>query len=249
MQAAITAADRGHDVQLAEAGNALGGTVNTYCTDPHKADIKSFIELLAREATEKAAVKTSTVVDEEYIRRADFDELILAVGAAQRIPELPGIEHTIDILRVYTEMPQGKDVIIAGAGITACETAILLAEHGNRVRLVLRGDVVAKTLLGIGRNALMSKLEQCGVRFVMGVQCREFSRGALMGTDAEGNHVRLEADMIYRAFGSVPRSKLASQLGNAYGGRPYYLIGDCADPGRIGDAIHSGYQAAIKVGL
>ena len=70
----------------------------------------------------------------------------------------------------------------------------------------------------------------------------------MAGIDAEGKEVRLEADIIYFAFGEEPK-ELAQELKAACGNKQVILIGDCSCPGKIGGAIHSGYEAAMSIGI
>ena len=53
MQAAITAADRGHHVTLAEKSTALGGILNFTDDDVYKTDLRRFKEVLIREVEAK----------------------------------------------------------------------------------------------------------------------------------------------------------------------------------------------------
>ena len=249
MQAAITAGERGHNVTLIEKDPELGGMIKVYAqADQHKKDIRNFMELLKMEANENAKVITGEEVTPETIANADADVVILAVGARERTVDIPGIESAKYITDAYADIPENKKILIAGGGESACETAIMLAEHGNDVTIVLRGTVLAKNTRGIIRNALFTEIRKNNIQVVFGTQCQSFEDGAMAGIDAEGKEVRLEADIIYFAFGEEPK-ELAQELKAACGNKQVILIGDCSCPGKIGGAIHSGYEAAMSIGI
>ena len=91
MQAAITAARRGHDVTLAEASDRLGGVLLFAEHDHDKREWIDFVEVLRRELAETdATVELNTVVDEAYLERMRPEHVIIAVGAHNRGCSLPG---------------------------------------------------------------------------------------------------------------------------------------------------------------
>lgn len=251
MQAAITAAQRGHEVTLVEANETLGGAMRAYAPiDPHKSDIAYFLEQLDRQTRAAATVACGVRANEDFMKNAPHDVLLLALGGKARKVDVFGLEYAADLVQAYQAQPEGKEILIAGAGMTACETAIYLAEKNNRVTLVLRGDKLAKECTGGFRNALMTAIERLGIRAVMGAQCLGFEEGKMVCRMKDGEEVRLEADLLYHAFGTVSMSEEAAKLQAAWGShKPCHIIGDSLFVGRIGDAIHSGYEAAMSIGI
>ena len=140
MQAAITAARRGHDVTLAEASDRLGGVLLFAEHDHDKREWIDFVEVLRRELAETdATVELNTVVDEAYLERMRPEHVIIAVGAHNRGCSLPGAERAMDASDSYYHMDElGHSIVIAGGGLTACETALNLAAAGHEVTMVVR---------------------------------------------------------------------------------------------------------------
>ncbi len=94
MQAAITAADRGHEVILCEKGKRLGGTLLYAEHEYFKEDIKKLTEVLIRRV-QKRPIKLmmDTEATPEVVKEISPDVLIAAVGAEPIIPNIPGIKN------------------------------------------------------------------------------------------------------------------------------------------------------------
>jgi 2,4-dienoyl-CoA reductase-like NADH-dependent reductase (Old Yellow Enzyme family) len=81
LQAAITAAERGHQVTLVEKNGKMGGNLKFTDIDVDKTDLRSFKDLLAREAARlKVDVKLNTEVTPAYIQKMQPEAIILALG-------------------------------------------------------------------------------------------------------------------------------------------------------------------------
>ena len=63
--------------------------------------------------------------------------------------------------------------------------------------------------------------------------------------EAGGRRQTVPADHVFLATGMKPCGGLYEQL--CAEGVKAYIVGDCQTPGKIYDAIHSGYKAGLKV--
>ncbi len=85
LEAARTAASRGHQVQLHEAAKTLGGQLVFARQAPHRADVGLIVDYLASELDILGVdVRINSLVDEEVIAAADPDVVILATGSTPR---------------------------------------------------------------------------------------------------------------------------------------------------------------------
>ena len=135
MNAAIAAADRGHDVSLHEKQNRLGGQLHLAGAPPGR---QEFVEL-ARDLENQLKCRSIKVhmeseVNEKIIGDEKPDHVIVATGARPMTPPIPGVEmaHVVqawDVLagKVYT----GRRVVVVGGGAVGVETALFLAEKGT----------------------------------------------------------------------------------------------------------------------
>ncbi|WP_406051193.1 FAD-dependent oxidoreductase [Kribbella sp. NBC_00889] len=118
LAAAVTAAERGHQVELFEADDEIGGQFGIARRIPGKEEFAETIRYYRRRL-ELTGVKVhlgrrATVED-----LAGFDEIVLATGVVPRVPAIPGIDHPkvlsyVDVVR-YGK-PVGATVAVIGAG-------------------------------------------------------------------------------------------------------------------------------------
>lgn len=133
MQAALKAAERGHTVTLFEKSGRLGGQLGMY---PEHLWFKDHVRMLrdyfiCQIRKSPVTVLLDTEATPQIIEEADFDACIVAVGAAQAVPSIPGIENAMLAWDVFgNEDRVGKKVVIVGGGSVGCELSIQLGGKG-----------------------------------------------------------------------------------------------------------------------
>ena len=118
LAAATTAAERGHDVTLFEAGDAIGGQFRMAAEIPGKEEFRETIRYFERRI-ERTGVKLLLQTRAEPRDLAGYDEVIVATGVVPRLPQIGGLDHPkvlsyVDVLRDHK--PVGKRVAVIGAG-------------------------------------------------------------------------------------------------------------------------------------
>lgn len=118
LAAAVTAAERGHDVELFEADNEIGGQFGIARRIPGKEEFAETIRYYERRL-ELTGVKVHLGHRAGVDDLTGFDEIVLATGVSPRIPSIPGIDHEkvlsyVDVVR--HGRPVGKSVAVIGAG-------------------------------------------------------------------------------------------------------------------------------------
>jgi 2,4-dienoyl-CoA reductase (NADPH2) len=117
LAAAVSAAERGHDVTLFEAGDVIGGQFDMARRIPGKEEfsetIRYFTRMLDKHGVD-VRLRTRAGVDE----LAGYDDVVLATGVAPRMPDIPGIDHPMVLSYAEAIMgkPIGKTVAVVGAG-------------------------------------------------------------------------------------------------------------------------------------
>lgn len=146
MQAAITAADRGHKVVLFEKTDYLGGQLFFADHFDFKWPFKEYRLWLIKELDRAGVeVRLNTEPSPEEIREEGFDALLAATGSVPNIPPIEGAQglrtcHDI----IGREETVGKHVVMVGCSETGIETACYLAQHGHQVTCLTRQNVLAK---------------------------------------------------------------------------------------------------------
>ncbi|MFK4086887.1 FAD-dependent oxidoreductase [Kribbella sp. NPDC020789] len=118
LAAAVTAAERGHQVELFEADQELGGQFGIARRIPGKEEFAETIRYYRRRL-ELTGVKVHLGRRAGVDDLAGFDEIVLATGVVPRVPAIPGIDHpkVLSYAEVVRDgKPVGKTVAVIGAG-------------------------------------------------------------------------------------------------------------------------------------
>ncbi|GAA4474066.1 NADPH-dependent 2,4-dienoyl-CoA reductase [Rhodococcus olei] len=120
LSAALNLAQRGHEVNLFEAGDEIGGQFAIARRIPGKEEFAETVRYYTR-SLEVAGVKVhlNTRVDAATLVDGGYDEVVLATGVTPRIPAIDGIDHPsvlsyADLVR--DGRPVGSTVAVIGAG-------------------------------------------------------------------------------------------------------------------------------------
>jgi 2,4-dienoyl-CoA reductase-like NADH-dependent reductase (Old Yellow Enzyme family)/thioredoxin reductase len=248
MQAAITAAERGHNVILCEKSGKLGGALNSVKGVPFKEDLYGFIAVKAL-LMEKAGVdvRMNTEVTPDLVKGIKPDVLIIAVGAEPIIPPIPGINNSNvltanDLPEKYDQV--GHKVVILGGGLVGCETAVHMAQEGKDVTVIEMLREICPDANMRYRPLLLDQLKKS-------VVCRTKTRGVritkkgLVCADEDGDEILFDADTIICAVGQRPLRDVAERLRDC--AKEAIEIGDCLKPGSVTEAVFRGYWAAIDI--
>jgi len=117
LAAAVTAAQRGHDVTLFEASDVIGGQFDLAKRIPGKEEFSETIRYYTRMLDKHGVdVRLNTRADINAL--SGFDDVVLATGVAPRIPDIPGIDHpmVLSYAEAILGKPVGNRVAVVGAG-------------------------------------------------------------------------------------------------------------------------------------
>ena len=248
MQAAVTAAERGHNVILCEKSGKLGGALNSVKGVSFKEDLYRFIDVKAL-LMERAGVdvRMNTDVTPDFVKGIKPDVLIIAVGAEPILPPIPGINNSNvitanDLPEKYSEV--GHKVVILGGGLVGCETAVHMAQEGKEVTVIEMLHEVCPDANIRYRPLLLDQLKKS-------VVCRTNTRGVritekgLVCADEGGNEILIDADTVICAVGQKPLRDVVERLHEC---APEAIeIGDCVRPGSVTEAVFRGYWAAVDI--
>jgi 2,4-dienoyl-CoA reductase-like NADH-dependent reductase (Old Yellow Enzyme family)/thioredoxin reductase len=248
MEAALIAAFRGHDVTLYEKSNQLGGHLIEASVPKFKEDIGNYKGWLVRQM-DKFGIK---VVLGKEIAPATFpesqpDAVIIATGSTSFRPNIPGIDKpivssAIDVL--LGKETSGNRPIVAGGGAIGSEVALYLAQQGKDVTLIEMLPLIASDVIPV-RNPLIAHLNEAKVRILTNTKIVAITENGVTAISADKNLVDISGDKIILAMGLVSNVKLYEAVHEKVA--EVYVVGDSAEPRRMGEAIHEGYRVGSAV--
>jgi 2,4-dienoyl-CoA reductase (NADPH2) len=135
MKAACTAAQRGHEVLLAEKENVLGGQLLLNKSIPGRKEMVTAVRDLERNLRAlPVKLFLSTEADASLVKKIGPDAVILASGAVPSLPDIPGIDSA-KVVRAWDvlsgKVGLGKRVVVIGGNAVGLETALYLASQGT----------------------------------------------------------------------------------------------------------------------
>lgn len=204
LKAAITAAQRGHQVILCEKTDALGGILKSEQAIPFKHEMYELGLTLERQArVEGVEIRLNTAVTPDYVEREAPDALILAVGSTPVVPPLPGIDggNVVVVNDYYKNKDKIKDaVVVLGGGLAGCECAVHLAQEGKQVYLVEMRDILAPDCNIRHRPILMKMIDEL-VTVHLGHAGVEVTAEGLLCKASDGSQVLIPGQTVICAVG------------------------------------------------
>jgi pyruvate/2-oxoglutarate dehydrogenase complex dihydrolipoamide dehydrogenase (E3) component len=249
MTAATIAALRGHRVTLFEMQDKLGGQLILGGTPPHKDEINGYTEYLTIQARKSGMdVILGVEVKPELVEKYNPDAVIVATGAVQIIPRIPGVSGlnvvtAWDVLRGQAKV-NGK-VLVVGGGMVGCETAEYIASNGNDVEVVEMLSDIGLDMEPFSKVFLMERLQDLKVNIHTSVKVDKIDQNGVEATGINGVKHIFNADKVVIAVGSSSNDQLYKTLIGKV--KEIYSIGDCKDPSKILEAVHYATYIAHKI--
>ena len=220
---------------------------------PFKEDMRKYLEWAQRTTEEVPGlvVRLSTEATPEAVAAESPDVLIIAVGGAPAVPLVPGIAREnvvwagdVDLGRVAV----GDPVLVVGAGLTGCETALHLAQAGKHVTIidVLPLEQIASDVHPVSRTALLNLLHDCQVAIRPETRLEAVTEIGVLVSSKGGDKTEIPCASVVLAVGVTPRTDLVERfVGLA---AEVHVVGDCRrERGNLGHAVTDGFNAAIDL--
>ena len=254
LEAARTLAGRGHDVILFEKSPRLGGLLWEASGAAFKKDLRKYLEWSVRMTKRytNIDVRLSTRATPELIAEEKADALILAIGATPNIPTLTFQDKSKVIWVGDLERDNihiGKNILIAGAGLTGCETALRYLQAGKTVTLI---DVLPRQELGLGSSpinayALFNLLEEHGIGLRPETKLVDVTEDYVV-VKKDNKEEKLVFDTVILALGNKvdANHETINQLRAVV--PESYIVGDSSDKGgTLWNATTSAFDVAMAV--
>jgi 2,4-dienoyl-CoA reductase-like NADH-dependent reductase (Old Yellow Enzyme family)/thioredoxin reductase len=257
MEAAIRAKQRGHDVVLYEKERQIGGNLIYAGRPAFKRELRMLLETYKTELKLlEIDVRTGKTVNRlDDIRDEKADVILIAIGSEPIIPEIEGIDgpNVITMLDYFQkeEGEIGENILVVGAGDVGCEIAMDLSLKGRRVKVV---DTISEEEMLVDeimpyRTCVVIKARKEGVEIMDEMKIELIDNRGMWVKAGGGEKKFLQADTVIVAAGFTCKTKRIDELKRSFLNEipEVYDIGDCANPGRLYEAIHSGAETAWKI--
>lgn len=261
LEAARVAAERGHNVDLHEASNAIGGQFRLAGEQPRRGQISDLLTWYERQLDRLGVnVILNSFLEEGEVRAIGADVVVLATGslpdedATQRwlpqIGPLPGLAKgnvyaAEDVMRRDAQLGDSVIVYDEGGNMRGVGTAWHLAEAGKQVTIVTSDPYVGKELTRTSADIpIRARLAKLGVQFLtehaIAKWCgdKAIVRNLLDQQDAEIPASALIMATTNRAF-----DPLSSDLSDL----DVRLIGDAAAPRQAPWAFYEGRKCGLEI--
>lgn len=246
MEAAVTAAARGHSVTLFEKGAALGGQLRIF--PEHlwfKKELLRFREYLITQVSKSnVEVRLNTQVQPAQLAEEGYDAVIVAVGAQQRRPPIPGIDGK-NVTMAWDvfghEDRLGHKIVIVGGGAVGCEMSIQLGGDGHEVTLLEMSPYYAATSEISERMSFAEFMEKNHVDVRLNTLCMEITPSGVL-VEHDGVREEIPADSVIVSAGS----RSLDDERDSFNGVAMDVIpvGDCVRASNIRNAVDTAWCAA-----
>lgn len=171
-------------------------------------------------------------------------------GAEAIVTPIPGInrKNVVGAIEYHLDkdLIKGNHIIITGGGLTGCDLALELAMEGKDVSIIEMGDTLAPGILFINAVSLNRMLDEFGVKQLTNHKVLAFEDNGVMVETKEGEQQLIKADTIINAFGMKPNTRVADEISSLYPLKTR-CIGDGVSIGKVGQAVRTGFYAAMSL--
>ncbi len=245
IQAALSAAERGHRVVLCDRGEQIGGQLRIAALLPFKRTLPRLLQFYEH-ALQRAGVELR-LGSEVFPSEVRADALVLALGS--RWPLTPFTGSSLPVTDVVSALSQpdllGQHVLIVGAEKRGAEAAWHLAMAGRTITLVDSALSFGEDVNIVDRIIIPPALVMHGVDVRFGCE--------VAGMDERGVFLRSDRTLTLLPVDSVIIAKGAERLSPEFleawreCAPVSFAVGESAGMQGIIGATHSGHRIACRL--
>jgi len=242
LEAARVCAERGHQVELWEKGNYLGGNFHPDYLPKFKLDYKLYLNYLIKQMQiQSITYHLNKEADINAIKDYQPDVVFVACGSSSVLPDIKGIDKCSYIYAkdLFTKSISisGK-VVIIGGGIIGLETALLLAQKQCEVTVLECCASAGSDMFLANKMHLLKLLSDSKVSIICDANITSVEGKNIFYNNTE----KIGFDNLVVAAGLRSNDNLAAVLEKEE--IKYYSIGDSVKPRKVIDAVWEAYKTA-----
>jgi 2,4-dienoyl-CoA reductase-like NADH-dependent reductase (Old Yellow Enzyme family)/thioredoxin reductase len=252
MEAAITAAGRGHTVVVFEREQRVGGQVRTGAGSAHRANwvrISEFYERQSRKGFFE--VRLGVEATAGAVLAESPDAVIVATGSRPIRMEIAGGPLPWTVHEAISGAADGarRVVVFDREGFNRpLVAADALSSRGVSVEFVTSHSQIAPAVESMMRDEMIDRLSERGVRFHPGEEIDRWDApGALRLRSVRTGQERTVTDIdgVVAAVGSLSSAELAEELRGRV--PELHVIGDAAEPRTVEEATYEGGEIGRRL--
>lgn len=251
MAAARILKRRGHQVEIYEQSDVLGGDLIAAGDHDFKVDIHRLNDWYKLQMKNlHITVHLNHQITADELVNLHPDVALLATGSQPRMITFPGSDSdkVVDCLTAIEQSAKlGKQVIIVGGGQTGCEIALDLAQHDHEVSIVEMTPAILNgaNIPFLNNVALKLLLEKNNVKILTSTRLKAVTDQGAVVTNTDQTDELLPADNVVISAGMVSRQSFASSLIGK--GFDVFEIGDGQKVGNVYTVTKSAYEIAKRI--
>lgn len=249
LEAARVAAAKGHHVTVYEKSDDIGGILKIIATAPFKKRIRDLIEwydVQLKKLGVKIKLNTEIKANDTVLDYAD--KIFVATGSLPFIPNIPGIDgkNVIGVIDAHDKGVSGEKIAVCGGGLSGCDTALELAMKGKKVTVIEMLSECAQDAMPINKISLMRMLAENDVTLLTNSKVIAVEPNGVVIEKKDGTRKTIKADTVITAFGQKSDTNLPDAIRAKYNIKTT-VIGDAEKVAKVGEAIRTGFYAAMAV--
>ena len=249
METAIQASLRGHEVDLYEKSDRLGGAFNAAAAMSFKEKDKELLQWYER-TLKNTNVRVHMNTEIDNIDDLAADVVVVAIGARAKSLPIPGAERAMTAIDFLDgDQDCKEDVIIIGGGLTGCEIAYELALKGKKPVIIEATENIigARGICMANSSMLKELLRYHKVPVYTSSTVESIDEETVTVSTPDGTEV-LPAGTVILSVGYLPDNRFAKDEGKkAKKRKNTYFVGDCDKVGSLKTVIKQAYETVQKI--
>ncbi|MFX0188869.1 MAG: FAD-dependent oxidoreductase [Candidatus Hodarchaeota archaeon] len=216
MEAARVAKLRGHEVEIYEKTDKIGGIMPLVAAEYKKEDFMNIINYLETQLKKlEVPIYLNKDLTKEEITALKPDILVLAAGSEATIPV--NLKDKVNILTqdeaILKSKPMGKNVVVWGLNTFwkgGVETAITLSEQGYNVKALVgpEGGIAELITLATGRRFwIICYLQRKNIPVYTKAKLLDVTENSVKFLDIDKNEQSIEADNLIYCGSRIANNK------------------------------------------